>query len=170
MNPDIIASRAVQEPARAPLLAVARFSRWGSLLAGMALVATCWASPARATELQVEVQGIPDASGNVLIAACAIGEAFPVGPCAHVATATARAGSISVTLHDLPGGRYALSAFQDRDGNQQLGRNWLGIPTECIGFGNNAPIGRFGPPAFVDAAVSVPAAGAMGTAITLRCR
>jgi uncharacterized protein (DUF2141 family) len=132
--------------------------------------AVCFASAALATDMTVEVRGVPDLAGHVLIAACKAGEPFPAGPCSNVATTSARLGTAVAIFHDLPGGRYALSAFHDRDDNGKLGQTWLGIPTECIGFGNGAAIGRFGPPPFDLAAVDVPVAGALSTTITLRCR
>ena len=54
----------------------------------------------------------------------------------------------------LPPGRYALSVFQDMNGNRKLDTNFIGIPTEQSGSSNNAPA-RFGPPKFRDAAFVV---------------
>ncbi|HYC05948.1 MAG TPA: DUF2141 domain-containing protein [Azospirillaceae bacterium] len=57
----------------------------------------------------------------------------------------------SFTL-DLPAGTYALRVFQDIDGDGALGRSLLGMPTEPIGFSNDA-MGAMGPPSFDQAAV-----------------
>ena len=43
---------------------------------------------------------------------------------------------------------------QDENGNTQLDRNFLGIPTENYGFSRDAA-GRFGPPGFDEAAIEV---------------
>ena len=67
---------------------------------------------------------------------------------------TARKGTITVVLKDLPGGDYAVAAFHDENGNGERDRNVLGIPTEGYAFGNDAT-GRMGPPTFEDAAVTV---------------
>ena len=67
---------------------------------------------------------------------------------------TARKGTITVVLKDLPGGDYAVAAFHDENGNGERDRNVLGMPTEGYAFGNDA-IGRMGPPTFEDAAVTV---------------
>jgi uncharacterized protein (DUF2141 family) len=138
---------------------------WDTLAASVLLV---W--PALATDLVVEVRGVPSSTGRVLVAACAPNTPFPAGPCTHVVIADARAGAVALTLRNMPGGRFALSAFHDSDGDGQLGRNWLGLPTECIGFGNNAPVGRFGPPGFDAAAVTLPPTGRLDAILTLRCR
>ena len=55
-------------------------------------------------------------------------------------------GTLSFEMQ-LPPGRYALSVFQDMNGNRKLDTNFIGIPTEQSGSSNNAPA-RFGPPKF----------------------
>jgi len=47
----------------------------------------------------------------------------------------------------LPPGRYAVSAYQDLNGNRRLDTGWLGIPTEPVGVSNNPQL-HFGPPRF----------------------
>jgi len=51
---------------------------------------------------------------------------------------------------DIPFGLYAVSGFQDIDGNLVMSGNFLGIPKEPFGFSNNAK-GKFGPPKWRDA-------------------
>ncbi len=63
--------------------------------------------------------------------------------------------SLKVTVHNLPAGRYAVKLYHDANNNGELDSNMLGIPTEGYGFSNNA--GRFGPPSFEEAAVSLEA-------------
>ena len=55
---------------------------------------------------------------------------------------------------ELPDGTYAVGVFHDVDGNDALSKNFLGIPKEPFGFSNNVR-GRFGPPSFKDASISV---------------
>ena len=55
---------------------------------------------------------------------------------------------------DLPTGTYAIGVFHDVNGNNSLDTNFLGIPKEQYGFGNDAT-GSFGPPSFNDAAITV---------------
>ncbi len=57
---------------------------------------------------------------------------------------------------DLPlsDGEYAISVFHDLNGNQELDKNWMGIPTEPYGFSNNAR-GKFGPPTYNQCKVKI---------------
>lgn len=52
----------------------------------------------------------------------------------------------------MPAGTYAVSVIYDEDGNGELNTGLLGIPTEPVGFSNNAA-GLFGPPDFAEAAI-----------------
>ncbi|CAN5406544.1 hypothetical protein BH10PSE1_BH10PSE1_25810 [soil metagenome] len=61
-------------------------------------------------------------------------------------------------VQGLTPGRYAIAAFQDIDGDGQLGKGSFGIPREPFGFSNDAR-GRFGPPSFEAATFTVGAAG-----------
>jgi len=62
--------------------------------------------------------------------------------------------SVTFVYPDLPAGRYALSVFHDANNDGKLGTNPAGIPVEPYGFSRDAR-GRFGPPAFDDAAIDV---------------
>lgn len=48
---------------------------------------------------------------------------------------------------DLPAGTYAVSVYEDLNGNHKLDHNFLGIPREPVGASNN-PKARIGPPRF----------------------
>ena len=124
---------------------------------------------AAAGDLLVTVQGIASDQGIVRVAACPP-DGYPDGTCRFIARAPAHAGTIELRIAGLPEGRYGVSAYHDADGNGALGRDWLGRPTEGVGFGNDAPIGRLGPPGFDAAAVAAPAVGEARTAVTLRYR
>ena len=52
---------------------------------------------------------------------------------------------------DLPHGKYAVSLIHDVNGNRNLDKNFIGIPTEPFGFSNNKSI-ISGLPKFRDAA------------------
>jgi len=54
----------------------------------------------------------------------------------------------------LPPGTYAVSVYEDLNGNHKLDGNILGIPREPVGASNN-PRGRMGPPHFDDCAFGV---------------
>jgi uncharacterized protein (DUF2141 family) len=65
-----------------------------------------------------------------------------------------QAGSMRVTLADLPDGDYAITLFVDRNANGVLDRNAMGIPTEPYAFSNDA-FGQFGPPSFEQARLTI---------------
>ncbi len=54
----------------------------------------------------------------------------------------------------LPPGDYGFQVFHDLDSNEKMKTNFIGIPKEPTGVSNNAK-GRFGPPKFKDAAVTI---------------
>lgn len=54
---------------------------------------------------------------------------------------------VTRTLTDLEDGEYALSVYQDLNGDSKLNTNWLGIPREPAGVSQNPKI-RMGPPSF----------------------
>jgi len=53
---------------------------------------------------------------------------------------------------EVPYGTYAISVYQDENGNGELDRNFIGIPKEPIAFGNNYK--PFGDPDFEPASIS----------------
>lgn len=57
--------------------------------------------------------------------------------------------TLTLSLSDLPPGTYAISCFQDVNGNGQLDTNWAGIPQEPFGFSNNVKP-QFGPPGWAE--------------------
>ena len=69
-------------------------------------------------------------------------------------------------VQTLSAGRYAVAAYQDLDDDGTLDRSALGIPTEPYGFSNDAR-GRYGPPSFDAAAVTL-APGSTELTIALR--
>ena len=50
---------------------------------------------------------------------------------------------------------YAVSVVYDEDGNGKLNTGFLGIPSDPVGFSNNAK-GTFGPPSFYKASFAFP--------------
>jgi len=58
-------------------------------------------------------------------------------------------GKALVAIPDLPGGTYAVVVFHDENGNGEIDRNLLGLPTEGLGLSDNPVL--LGPPRFSDA-------------------
>lgn len=121
------------------------------LCATLALLASM---PASAGDLTISITGISEAAGMVHWAVFDSAPAFD-GEGAPVIAARSRVSgpTLTATVHDLPGGRYAVRLFHDSNGNGELDRNMLGIPREGYGFSNDA--GARGPASFEEAAVSI---------------
>jgi len=112
-----------------------------SLAAGTALAST----------VEVRVSGVT-AKGKVNVAVC--DKARFLKQCAYSASVPAQAGETTVAVKDVPPGTWAVLAYQDENGNNELDRNLIGIPKEAYGFSRDAR-GKFGPPSFEDAAIEV---------------
>ncbi|MDQ2646856.1 MAG: DUF2141 domain-containing protein [Myxococcota bacterium] len=68
----------------------------------------------------------------------------------RAAAARANASPALCVFEDVPPGSYGISAFHDRNDNEKLDTNLIGVPVEDYGASNNAR-GVFGPPKFDDA-------------------
>ncbi len=108
---------------------------------------------ASAASLYVTVQNVPSEQGHVLVAVCPQA-VFLSRDCPYTGIAPARKGSVTVRVSGIPSGTYAVQAFQDKNDNMNIDRNFFGLPTEAMGFSNNAPM-RFGPPRYGDAAIRI---------------
>lgn len=100
--------------------------------------------------ITVAVTGVPASQGRVHVDICPEAR-FTTPDCPWSAEAPAQAGTTIVRVPDVPPGRYAAQGFHDRNGDGKVNRNFLGLPTERIGFSRDAPV-HFGPPRFADAA------------------
>ena len=124
------------------------------LVAGAAAAES--AAPPLLSRLEVEVDGVqPDAPVSVALYPESASGDFPSADGkALVQRVTPKAGKAIAAFDGLAAGRYALSVYQDLDGDGRLKSNFLGIPREPVAVSNNAPA-RFGPPRFADAAFAV---------------
>ncbi len=127
-------------------------------VAGAGLALLLLGSAASAATLTVTVEGARNRQGTVR-AALFRDAAHWLKPehaaRADVAALDSVAGdSVTFVYTDLTVGRYALSVFQDANGDGKLDTNPAGLPIEPYGFSRDAR-GRFGPPSFDDAAVDV---------------
>jgi len=111
---------------------------------------------ARAATLEVVVANVRNAKGHVRVAACTP-QNFLKEFCQYNGNAAARAGETVVRL-EVPPGTWAVQAYLDENDNEQVDRNFVGIPTEGLGFSNDAPF-RFGPPSYGDAAFQLGTGG-----------
>ena len=108
---------------------------------------------ASAADLTIEVSGVESASGKIVVSVYKTAESFLKTPDASVAVAAAIPGVVAV-IRKLEPGEYAVSAYQDLNGNGQIDRSMFGIPKEPNGASNNARE-KFGPPKFEQAKFKV---------------
>ena len=128
------------------------------LTSGLALFLTGLASPVLAQDLTLSLSTRAE-GGRIAIAVYRDADSFRRSQSAVVSRMVARTGPVTtVTLTDLPPGRYAVAAFHDTDGNGDLTLWPIGLPKEAYGFSRDAR-GRFGPPSFAAAAFDLPASG-----------
>lgn len=117
----------------------------------------------KAPVLRITIEGVTVASGSMRIALfdkedqyknfdarnaeAQQGQAFR-----KVAVKVKKSGKLVYEFKDVPAGSYAIAAFHDKDGNQQLGASVIGLPNEPYGFSRDAR-GTFGAPKFQDAVI-----------------
>ncbi len=94
--------------------------------------------------LTIEVTGVRSAKGAVRVAVCTA-PTFLKDACPYSASVPATPGSTLVSVAGVPPGVYAVQLFHDENDNQMVDRGLFGIPTEAIGFSNDAPVGLKGP-------------------------
>ena len=121
----------------------------GLALLGLSLLS----SAAQAGDLQVEVQGLNDIKGDVMVAVFNQKGQW-LKQALHSKKVSASQLSLTVQFENLPEGDYAVSVFHDLNSNGRLDSNVIGIPTEPYGFSNDAA-GNFGPPSFDAAKVTL---------------
>lgn len=107
-------------------------------------------------QVTVVIEGFRNDHGDALLALFRNAEQFPTAPEQAELRQVARIenGRARLTLSGVKPGTLALSVLHDEDGDKKLKTGIFGIPREGIGFSRDAR-GRFGPPKFADARLSV---------------
>lgn len=107
---------------------------------------------APAADLTVIVSGVRDASGSVSAGIFNSESSFAKASEAYASfRIKATPGSVGFTVHGLPPGRYAVTAYHDENGNGTLDFDPTGVPTEGYGVSNDAR-NPLAPPEFAKAA------------------
>ncbi len=115
------------------------------------------AASVQAGELKLELQGKGMSGNQIRIAVYSANapEQFPSDEKFYRGTVSeATTDRLTVTVPDLPPGRYAVAAYADDNKNGKQDKNFLGVPKEIYGFSNDAR-GMFGPPDFSEAAFEI---------------
>ena len=108
-----------------------------------------------------------DKGGDVLAAIFKEGDFPKTGRQLSGVVKPVTGNTMQVTMENVNIGTYAIAVYQDIDRNKVLSTNFIGFPTEPVGFSNDARI-RFGPPSFKDAKITVVANQVLNLNITLR--
>jgi uncharacterized protein (DUF2141 family) len=106
-----------------------------------------------AGNLEVRIQGLKSASGQVCLTLFSGPRGFPKGGSdsnlkASHCNILSKAGNV-IKFNNLPYGVYAIAAVHDSNSDNRLNKNGLGIPSEGFGFSNNPPL-KFGPASFAE--------------------
>jgi len=120
---------------------------------GCGLFLTLLAGSVCAADLQVEVRGVRNAQGKIMIGLFDSAADFPTKMVQGLALDAAAPG-VTGMFTGLPNGDFAVAVYQDENGNGKLDKNLVGVPTEPYGFSRDA-MGRMGPPRFADAKLKV---------------
>jgi uncharacterized protein (DUF2141 family) len=109
----------------------------------------------QAGELKLVLHGTGLSGKNLYVAVHTSAADFPVrDDKALRAKVVATGDTTELLVPNVPAGEYAVAVFADSNGNGKLDNNLFGIPKEPVGVSRNAK-GKFGPPAFADAAFRV---------------
>ena len=115
------------------------------------------ATGVQAGELKLELQGKGLAGNQIRVAVYSANtlEQVPSDDKFYRGVVSeATSDSLTVSMPDLPTGKYAVAAYVDNNKNGRQDKNFLGVPKEIYGFSNDAR-GMFGPPDFAEAAFDI---------------
>lgn len=101
----------------------------------------------------VTVTNIPNNQGEVLFGLYTEDTFIKAAP-NYSASAKVENNTAKVTFENIPKGEYAISCYQDTNGNDQFDFEPTGRPAEPYGISNNA-VGMYGPPSWADAKFTV---------------
>ena len=115
-----------------------------------------WAQDAGVSNsIKVVVVGLHSNDGEVYCSLFGSADGFPGDSVKAAKTTKSKIenAQAACTFSSVAPGDYAVSVFQDENGNGKLDRNFMGMPKEGVGASNDAA-GKFGPPKFDDARFS----------------
>lgn len=109
--------------------------------------------------LKVTVSGYGEKQGEVMVALYSNENNFLEKPVKTEHTKSVSGGATDLIIEGLEPGDYALAAYLDENGNRELDKNFIGIPTEPYGFSIGSPSdgvkAKFAPPDFSDAKIQL---------------
>ncbi|WP_020527497.1 DUF2141 domain-containing protein [Flexithrix dorotheae] len=128
-----------------------------SLIFGILFLVSSGFSPVQINpgehELQLVIKEIKQQSGKIMIAVYNEEDTY-LDIMYKAISVPVDSNILKINISELPAGYYAISIFHDVNDNDELDKNFIGIPKEPFGFSNNV-LGKFGPPSFANAKVKV---------------
>lgn len=105
--------------------------------------------------ISVKVHNVPSSDGKISVAVYDSDASFlKFEGVIKTSSAKANEGIVTVEIEDIPAGEYALAVFHDANANNELDKNWLGIPKEKVAF-SKAKMRTFGPPKYEECVFKV---------------
>ena len=87
------------------------------------------------TKLTVALSGFENSKAHAIVKLYRNGQDV-LGPPYQLIRSVIRDNKASITFDDLTPGEYAVVAFHDENDNGKIDHNFLGMPTEALGFSN----------------------------------
>jgi len=104
---------------------------------GAGLLTLLFATAASAADLTVTIGGVKNSNGSVAAALFNSEADFRKTPFGAFRI-KASGGPVSFTIHNLPPGKYAMTAYHDENDNGKLDTDPVGAPSEGYGVSNDA--------------------------------
>lgn len=96
--------------------------------------------------LTVKIKGLAP-EGQAIVSIFNSPDSFLKSPLRNEYVPLGKNHPAEISIHSLPAGVYAVSVVHDKNADGKLATGLFGIPTEHVGFSNNAK-GVLGPPSF----------------------
>lgn len=132
-----------------------RHATLNSLLAALAIASAAANGADGEITLTIGVSGASPNKGQAILTLFTSKETFLKQPHTTLIVPIDSDGRMVTRVNHLNPGKYAVSVYYDADNNGKLNTGLFGIPTELVGFSNQAR-SLFGPPSFKKASFSLP--------------
>ena len=111
----------------------------------------------RMASLTIDVSGVKERKGKLQFGLFNRAEGFPdeAKPYRVEVLNITENNTLQVVFKELPAGDYAVAVFHDKNSNNKLDKNLLGIPVEDYGFSNDTRGARLSAPSFEDTKLRV---------------
>ena len=129
----------------------------GTMAMVLVLVLTNSANTALAKDITIRVSQIDSSRGGNVMVMIFAEEGYPKNHDKTLMTQTRRADRLMLYFtFPIDRGEFAIKALHDEDETGTVSKNWTGmIPSEGLGFSNNARISWKGPPTYRDSRISL---------------